>query len=115
MNSITSVFWLLLIAMFFKSKTEHLFPFYRIHCVRFYCFKMFHLITGYINFVHLRYLRLKLLKYKENYKKICDTFDCNYPLYYNELGIIGMIGKALFCTIYTVRWCPYSNMTKNGA
>ena len=39
--------------------------------------------------------------FRDNYKDI--------PLYYNELGIIGMIGKALFCTI---RWCPYFNMTK---
>ena len=32
----------------------------------------------------MRYLRLKLLKYKENYKKICHTFDHNFkniPLY----------------------------------
>ena len=27
--------------------------------------------------VNLRYLRLKLLKYKETTKKICDTFDNN--------------------------------------
>ena len=35
-------------------------------------------------YVNLRYLRLKLLKYKENNKKICDTFDHsfeNIPLY----------------------------------
>ena len=35
-------------------------------------------------FVNLRYLRLKLLKYKENNKKICDAFDHNFqiiPLY----------------------------------
>ena len=34
--------------------------------------------------VNLRYLRFKLLKYKENNKKICDTFDHNFkniPLY----------------------------------
>ena len=29
-------------------------------------------------FVKLRYLRLKLLKYKENNKKISDTFDHNF-------------------------------------
>ena len=29
-------------------------------------------------FVKLRYLRLKLLKYKENNKKIYDTFDHNF-------------------------------------
>ena len=28
--------------------------------------------------VNLRYLRFKLLKYKENYKKICNTFDHNF-------------------------------------
>ena len=40
--------------------------------------------------VYLRYLRFKLLKYKENNKKICNTFDHNFknvPLY-NEKGII---------------------------
>ena len=34
--------------------------------------------------VNLRYLRFKLLKYKENNKKICYTFDHNFkniPLY----------------------------------
>ena len=34
--------------------------------------------------VNLRYLRFKLLKYKENNKKICNTFDHNFkniPLY----------------------------------
>ena len=34
--------------------------------------------------VNLRYLRFKLLKYKENNKKICNTFDYNFkiiPLY----------------------------------
>ena len=34
--------------------------------------------------VNLRYLRIKLLKYKENNKKICNTFDPNFkniPLY----------------------------------
>ena len=41
--------------------------------------------------VNLRYLRFKLLKYKENNKKICNTFDHNFkniPLYNNEKGII---------------------------
>ena len=28
--------------------------------------------------VNLRYLRFKLLKYKENNKKICNTFDYNF-------------------------------------
>ena len=34
--------------------------------------------------VNLRYLRFKLLKYKENNKKMCNTFDHNFkniPLY----------------------------------
>ena len=34
--------------------------------------------------INLRYLRFKLLKYKENNKKICHTFDHNFkniPLY----------------------------------
>ena len=34
--------------------------------------------------VNLRYLRFKLLKYKENNKKICNAFDHNFkniPLY----------------------------------
>ena len=34
--------------------------------------------------VNLRYLRFELLKYKENNKKICNTFDHNFkniPLY----------------------------------
>ena len=40
---------------------------------------------GYLSIlVNLRYLRFKLLKYKENNKKIVDTFDQNLkniPLY----------------------------------
>ena len=28
--------------------------------------------------VNLRYLRFKLLKYKENNKKMCNTFDHNF-------------------------------------
>ena len=31
--------------------------------------------------VNLRYLRFKLLKYIENNKKMCNTFDHNIPLY----------------------------------
>ena len=45
--------------------------------------------------VNFRYLRFKLLKYKENNKKICDTFDHNFryiPLCmsyrYHKKGII---------------------------
>ena len=36
------------------------------------------------NLVNLRNFRFKLLKYKENNKKICNTFDHNFkniPLY----------------------------------
>ena len=49
--------------------------------------------------VNFRYLRFKLLKYKEDNKKMCDTFDQNLkyiPVCINELGIIR---KALFCII----------------
>ena len=50
--------------------------------------------------IKLRYLRFKLLKYQENHKKICNTFDHvnfkNIPLY-NEQCIIR---KVLFCIKY---------------
>ena len=47
--------------------------------------------------VNLRYLRFKLLKYREYNKKICDILDHNVRcIMYNELGIIR---KALFCII----------------
>ena len=63
--------------------------------------------------VNLRYLRFNLLKYKENNKKFCNTFDHNFkniPLYkYNEKGIIK---KVLFCNI---QWRPYFENVKNGA
>ena len=38
-------------------------------------------------FFNLRYLRLKLLKYKENINTICDTFDHNFKniLIHNKL------------------------------
>ena len=61
--------------------------------------------------VNLRYFRFKLLKYKENNKKICNTFDQNFkniPLYNNEKGIIR---KVLFCII---PWCPYFKNFKHG-
>ena len=54
--------------------------------------------------VNLRYLRFKLLKYKGNNKKICNTFDHNFkniPYICNEKGIIR---KLSFCII---RYCPY--------
>ena len=46
--------------------------------------------TRYIHFGQLRYLRFKLLKYKENNKKICNTFDhtSKYSFIYNEQCII---------------------------
>ena len=48
-------------------------------------FEEFHRKTRYIHFGQfVRYLRFKLLKYKENNKKICNTFDHNFkniPLY----------------------------------
>ena len=62
--------------------------------------------------VNLRYLRFTLLKYKENNKNICNTFDHNFkniPLYINEQCIIR---KVLFGII---RWCPYLKNVKNGA
>ena len=62
--------------------------------------------------VNLRYLRFKLLKYKENNKKIFNTFDHNFkniPFIYNEKGIIR---KVLF---FIIRWCPYLKNVKNGA
>ena len=62
--------------------------------------------------VNLRYLRFKLLKYKENNKKICNNFDHNFKKYsfiYNEQCIIT---KVLFCII---RWCPYFKNVKNMA
>ena len=59
------------------------------------------------------YYGFKLLKYKENNKKMCNTFDHNFkniPLYiYTEKGIIR---KVIFCII---RWCPYFKNCKNGA
>ena len=62
--------------------------------------------------VNLRYLRFKLLKYKEN-KKICNTFDHNYkniPLYI--MRKVSLERKALFSFIQR---CPYFTNAKNGA
>ena len=51
-----------------------------------------------------------MLKYKENNKNICNTFDHNFKnIPYNEKGIIT---KVLFCII---RWCAYFKNVKNGA
>ena len=57
---------------------SHLFDFHWKHMKSF--------IAKWLNsiLVNLRYLRFKLLKYKENNKKICNTFDHNFkniPLY----------------------------------
>ena len=48
--------------------------------------------------VNLRYLRFKLLKYKENNQKICNTFDHKFK------NIPFIMRKVLFCII---QWCPY--------
>ena len=40
--------------------------------------------------VNLRYLRFKLLKYKENNEKMCNTFDHNFtniPLYMRKVSL----------------------------
>ena len=64
--------------------------------------------------VNLRYLRFKLLKYKENNKKICNTFDHdfkNIPLYiYKDKGIIR---KVLFCIIQCALILKMSKMALN--
>ena len=44
-------------------------------------------------FVKLRYLRLKLLKYKENNKKISDTFDHNFK---NNLWYMYVMSEVSF-------------------
>ena len=57
---------------------------------------------------NLRYLRFKLLKYKEN-MKMCNTLNLKTSkifLLYNEEGIIR---KVLFCII---QWCPYFKNVK---
>ena len=59
--------------------------------------------------VNLRYLRFKLLKYKDNNKKICTTFDHNFK---NIKIYTCIMRKVLFCII---QWCPYFKNVKNGA
>ena len=45
-------------------------------------YEEFHRKTGYIHLCQFEvYLWLKLLKYKEDYKKNCDTFDYNFKIY----------------------------------
>ena len=58
---------------------------------------------------NLRYLRFKLLKYKENNKKICNIFIITPKIFPNEKGIIT---KVLFCII---RWCPYFKIVQKIA
>ena len=60
--------------------------------------------------VNLRYLRDKRLKYKENDKKMYNTFDHlqKYTFIYEK----GIIRKVLVCIM---RWCPYFKNVKNGA
>ena len=53
------------------------------------------------------YYGFKLLKYKENKKKMCNTFDHNFKKY----SLI-IFRQVLFCII---RWCPYFKNVKNGA
>ena len=53
-------------------------------------------------FINLRYLRLKLLKNKENNKKICHIFHHNFkniPCY-----IMSEVSKVSFCSIW---WLTY--------
>ena len=84
-----------------------------VYCFQVPTFEEFHRKTRYIHFGQFEIFEIfqKLLKYKENNKKICNTFDHNFkniPLY-NEQCIIR---KVLFCII---RWCPYFKNVKNGA
>ena len=57
--------------------------------------------------VNFRYLRFKLLKYKDNNQKICDTFYHNFrytcTFMYNELGTIRK-GIILYYTIVPLLW-----------
>ena len=59
--------------------------------------------------VNLRYLRFKLLKYKENNKKICNTFDHN--LKNIPLHIMRKVSLERSYLICIIRWCPL-NMSK---
>ena len=54
--------------------------------------------------VHLRYLRFKLLKYKQNNTKMCNTFVHNFKIYLYIMRKVSLERHVLFCTI---RWCPY--------
>ena len=49
-------------------------------------------------FVNLRYLRLKLLKYKENNKNLHDTFD---------QGLQCSMTNFESITLYTMSWVPF--------
>ena len=64
--------------------------------------------------VNLRYLRFKLLKYKENNKKICNTFDHNFK--YIPLYIMRNVSLERYYFVFCIiRWCPYFKNVKNGA
>ena len=57
--------------------------------------------------VNLRYLRFKLLKYKENYKKICNTFDHNFkniPLYIMRKVSLGRYCFVLYNGALTLKF-----------
>ena len=56
--------------------------------------------------INMRYLRFKLLKYKENNKNICNTFDHNFKKYsfiYNEKGIIRKVLSVLYDGALTLK------------
>ena len=58
--------------------------------------------------VNLRYLRFKLLKFKENNKKSCNIFYHNFkniPLYIMRKVSLESIIKCI------IRWCPYFKMS----
>ena len=51
--------------------------------------------------VSLRYLRFKLLKYKENNKNICNTFDHNFKnILLYIMSKVSLERPVLFCLIY---------------
>ena len=41
-----------------------------------------------IHFINLRYLRLKLLKNKQNNKKLCDIFHHNFKIFLMYMYIV---------------------------
>ena len=88
-------------------------PEIRVSRDREYAYNMKSFIAKRLNsiLVNLRYLRFKLLKYKEN-KKICNTFDHNFkniPLY-----IMRKVSLERYYNCFK-RLCPYFKSFKNGA